>query len=59
MSDEIIVLHQAVEHYRYCDLAGTEIEYRCKECRRFDLALYGRASVYAGDDTASGGTSHA
>lgn len=34
-------LEKAAEHFRYCDLAGGELEHRCESCTEGEAALRG------------------
>ena len=33
------VARAAAQHFRYCDLAGSEIEFRCEDCQAASRAL--------------------
>ncbi len=38
-------LISAAEHFRYCDLAGGELEHRCEECTTFAAVLTNVAAI--------------
>ena len=35
----VVALKEAAEHFRYCDLAGTELEHRCEQCMVANLLV--------------------
>ena len=35
----VMELAEAAEHFRYCDLAGSELEHRCERCVAADLLV--------------------